>query len=509
MQTSILDWLDERATADGDKVGVRDPDGTLTFSELKDDSVRAATWLIGTAGMGPRRAVALYLEKSPQALSVMLGTLAAGGFYSVIDVRHPASRARTIARTLDPIAIICDEKSSEGAHEAAEGTDIPVVSIDELLGTDADEALVQARRATRIDTDPVYVNFTSGSTGTPKGVVVCERSLLDFIPVFCSTFDISPTDVLANQAPFDFDVSVKDIYSALYTGATLALVPRAYFSNPTQLMDYLAEVEATNLTWAVSALTFVSIMGGLDYLTPTTIRRVMFSGEVMPPKQLTVWQRHLPDARYVNLYGPTEITCNCTYFEVTRTYEPGEVIPMGKAFANERVFLLDENNLEVTKPDVVGEVCVAGTCLALGYLGDAERTAAVFCQNPLESRWPETIYRTGDLARFDERDDLVYVSRKDTQIKHLGQRIELTDIECHAQAIEGVEQACCLYDDVKKRIHLCYVGTPDRKVVKAELRESVPSYMVPNNTHQLDAFPLTKNGKIDRAALAILARIKR
>jgi acyl-coenzyme A synthetase/AMP-(fatty) acid ligase len=182
---------------------------------------------------------------------------------------------------------------------------------------------------------------------------------------------------------------------------------------------------------------------------------------------------------------------------------------MGRPFPNERVLLLDEEGRLVTSTGVPGEVCVCGTCLALGYLGDPDRTAKAFVQNPLNGRWMETMYKTGDLAKLDDDGNLVFVARKDHQIKHLGQRIELTDIECHAQTIEGVEQACCLYDDVKKRIHLCYVGTPDRKAVKAELREAVPSYMVPNNTHQLDAFPLTKNGKIDRVALAHLARIKR
>lgn len=459
--------------------------------------------------MAPRRAVALYLEKSPRALAVMLGTLAAGGFYSVIDIRHPATRARQIQDVLDPVAILADDASLEAAQAMFAGTGTPVVPLVGALDHEPNEALVRARRAARIDTDPAYVNFTSGSTGTPKGVVVAERSILDFIPVFCSTFGLSASDVIANQAPFDFDVSVKDVYSALFTGASLALVPRSYFSNPTQLMDYLADTGATNLTWAVSALTFVSIMGGLDYRVPTTIRRVLFSGEVMPPKQLAVWQRHLPDARYVNLYGPTEITCNCTYYEVKRAFGPTETIPMGKAFPNERVFLLDEQDREVTETGVVGEVAVAGTCLALGYLGDSERTRASFTQNPLQGAWGETIYRTGDLARYDGEGDLVYASRKDTQIKHLGQRIELTDIESHAQAIEGVEQACCLYDDVRKRLHLCYVGTPDRKAVKARLRDDLPSYMVPNNTHQLDAFPLTKNGKVDRDALATRARIKR
>ena len=505
---TVLELLEATAEAMPQKCAVADPTGSLTFAELVAEAKAAGTWLID-AGSAPRTAVAFYLEKSPHAWAAMLGAAYAGGFYSVIDVRQPTNRAHAILDALSPTVVLTDAENLARTQElfADAGCQIALVE-DVVRHTARDEALA-AVRAGVADVDPLYVNFTSGSTGTPKGVVVSHRSVLDFIPVFVHTFGIKTDDVIANQAPFDFDVSVKDLYSSLLTGAQLQLVPREYFSQPTQLMDYLCDCGATTLTWAVSALCFVSIMGGLDYRVPTTVRRVMFSGEVMPPKQLAAWQRCLPDALYVNLYGPTEITCNCTYQIVDRTYGSSEVIPMGKPFPNERVFLLDEHDHEVTEAGELGEVCVAGTCLALGYLGDAERTAQSFVRNPLCAGWPEQMYRTGDLARYDEHGNLVYASRKDHQIKHLGQRIELGDIEAAAQSVEGVERACCLYDAGRKRLILFYVGALDRKELKGHLRDLLPQYMVPNNTKQIDEMPLTKNGKIDRAALEGLARIKR
>ena len=147
----------------------------------------------------------------------------------------------------------------------------------------------------------------------PKGVTVSHRSVLDFIPQFAEIFGITQNDILGNQAPFDFDVSVKDLYTALYTGAKVQIIPRAYFSQPTKLMDYLADHEVTILVWAVSAMCFVSIMNGFSYRIPSRVRQVLFSGEVMPIKHLMKWKSALPHARFVNLYGPTEITCNCTY----------------------------------------------------------------------------------------------------------------------------------------------------------------------------------------------------
>lgn len=508
---NVLCWLETSARRSPQKLAVASPDARLGYDELLRTARSMGTWLATCGNVRPLTAVALYLEKSPLALAAMLGAAYAGGFYSVIDVRQPEGRVRSICDALQPAVVLTDAANAEQAGVLFANMAVRLVRIEDIARHEADDELLETIRSGATDVDPLYVNFTSGSTGTPKGVVVCQRSVLDFIPVFTRTFGIAADDVIANQAPFDFDVSVKDIYSCLYVGASMHIVPRAYFSNPTQLMDYVCGCEATTLVWAVSALCFVSIMGGLDYRMPAALRRVLFSGEVMPPKQLATWQEHLPHTRFVNLYGPTEITCNCTYFEVERRYEASETIPMGRAFANERVFLLDEHDALVppSSVGVAGEVCVSGTCLALGYLGDAERTAQAFVQNPLNRRWTETVYRTGDLAQYDEDGNLVFASRKDHQIKHLGQRIELGDIEAAAHGVEGVDRAVCLYDGQRKRLVLCYTGPVDRKDLKARLRELLPQYMVPNNTRQLGEMPLNKNGKIDRAALAAAARIRR
>lgn len=505
--TNVLEWLEASALRLPNKLAVADPAGAMTFAELRAASASIGTWLAGR--MRPRTAVALYLEKSPLALAGMLGAVYAGGFYSVLDVRQTPTRLASICQSLQPACILTDRGNLERAHQLFDGLGYQVAPLEDvaLTATDADALL--AIRAQATDVDPLYVNFTSGSTGTPKGVVVGHRSVIDFIPTLDRTFGIGEDDVLANQAPFDFDVSVKDIYSGLLQGATVRLVPRDYFVNPTQLMDYLCDTGATTLIWAVSALCFISIMGGLDYRVPKSIRRVMFSGEVMPPKQLREWQRHLPGAQYVNLYGPTEITCNCTYFVVDRVYKKGEVIPMGQPFPNEKVFLLGSDDTLVSEAGVEGEVCVSGTALGLGYLGDPDRTAEAFVQNPLNDRWLERIYRTGDLATYDDAGNLVYASRKDHQIKHLGQRIELGDIEAAAQAVEGVQRACCLYDHRRKRIHLVYMGDVPKEELFGALKVALPQYMVPNKVHQTEQLPLTKNGKIDRRALEEAVGIKR
>lgn len=510
---NILELLERSAERFPDRPAFGDPEKDISFRELVRKA-RAAGELLA-ADVPSESPVAFYLEKSVDAVIAMFGAVYAGGFYSFIDVRQPAARAQKVFDVLEPAVLITDEENAEKAEELSfGGRRILLKDLLEQAGrtlSGQKEPLpplspVLARiRSTMTDTAPLYVNFTSGSTGTPKGVAVCHRSVIEFIAHFAPLFQVTEEDIFGNQAPFDFDVSVKDIYSGLYTGAKVQIIPREYFSNPTQLMDYLCEKKTTILIWAVSAMCFVSIMNALDYRIPETVRAVGFSGEVMPIKQLKVWKKYLPDAMYVNLYGPTEITCNCTYYVLDPGKEYGleEVIPAGTAFENEKVFLLNEENQEVDPSDLSGEgeICVGGTCVALGYYRDPERTAAAFVQNPLNDRYPERIYRTGDIGRYDADGNLVYVSRKDFQIKHLGHRIELGEVEADTMARDGVSRACCIYDAKKKRLILFYTGERDKKDLEKELKEILPPFMVPNKTIRLEEMPLNKNGKIDRHAL--------
>lgn len=496
---NVLEWLEATAARVPDKPAVCDANASLTFSQLESRAREVGTWV--ALRCAPRTPVALYLEKSSACLAVMMGIVYARCLYSVLDVRQPAERLASIMETLQPGIVLTDEANSSRAEELLGDHGVEIVRIEDIV-CEADGQVLADLRAQALDIDPLYVNFTSGSTGTPKGVAVAHRSVIDFIGPFTSLFDITEADEIGNQAPFDFDVSVKDIYSCFSTGATLHLIPREYFSEPVKLMDYLAERRVTTCIWAVSAMCFVAIMGGFDYRVPETIDKVIFSGEVMPPKQLAKWRRALPHAMYVNVYGPTEITCNCTYHIVDREYGKDEVIPAGRAFPNERVFLLDEDNREVLEPGQQGEVCVAGTCLALGYYNAPDRTAEAFVSNPLSSVVPETMYRTGDLGMWNEAGELMYVGRKDHQIKHLGQRIELGEIESAAQGVDGVEQACCLYNAKKKRIVMFFAGVMSDDCLLNELSRKLPHYMVPSKIVALETMPLTKNGKIDRAALA-------
>lgn len=497
MVYNILDYLEESAAACPKKTAWEDLEHGFTYEEVFDYAKRIGSGLSDV--LPPNRPVPVLMEKEAWTLNVFMGAVCAGCFYTLVDISQPAERIQTILATLRAEVVVTSRTYLEKVK--ALGFAGRIFLVEELVQSEIKEAVLAKRRKAACDTDPLYAIFTSGSTGVPKGVVVSHRSVIDFTEHFVRIFEIEREDVIGNQAPFDFDVSVKDIYPALKTGATLEVIPKKYFSVPKKLLDFLDDRNVTTLTWAVSALCIISMLKGFRYKVPKSIRRVMFSGEVMPVKHLNYWKQYLPDALYVNLYGPTEITCNCTYYILDREFAEEELLPIGEAFPNERVFLLDENDKLLTKPGVLGEICVSGTALALGYYRNWEKTEKVFVQNPLNDCYREPIYRTGDLGRYNEQGELYYVTRKDFQIKHMGHRIELGEIEAAFQALEGIERVCCIFDEPNNRIMGFYVGVLGVKEIALRLTDKLPRFMIPNIFCQVETMPMTKNGKIDRKQL--------
>lgn len=494
---NILEYLEQSAEHFPDKTAVTDGVCAYNYRELSERSRR-----IGSAVAvccQSEHPVAVLAEKGSDTLAVFLGIVQAGCFYVLMNPELPLGRLEQVQQVLQSEYIVTDREHREIAAQIV--PEERILLMEELAEAAVNQSLLAARREQAIDTAPLYANFTSGSTGQPKGVVVSHRSVLDFIDVFTELFDITSEDRIGNQAPFDFDVSVKDIYSSLKMGATLVIVPKQLFSQPAPLLDYLCDNEVTVMIWAVSALCLISIFHGLDYRTPEKVRKVLFSGEVMPPKHLKAWMAHLPEADFINLYGPTEITCNCTYHRIDRSRDYSEGVPVGKAFPNEQVFLLDEENREITEPDKAGEICVRGTALALGYYRMPEQTAEHFVQNPLNHCYPELIYRTGDLGRYNERGEILFGGRKDYQVKYMGHRIELEEIERAMENIEGISRACCIFDEKKAKLYGFYVGDMEKKELHHLMSSSLPPFMVPGALRKVEQMPLTKNGKTDRRAL--------
>ena len=496
MYINTLEYLEISSKKYPEKIVFADENKGISYAELEDGARRIGTFLAEKYSKR-NQPVAVLIDRNVESLVMFMGAVYSGNFYVPVDLSLPAERVRNMLVTLNPVAVL----GLSEQEEALSAFGYELDSYEQVLKTVEDGELLADIRESAIDTDPLYAIFTSGSTGVPKAVLVSHRSVIDLVECFKTTFEFSEGDVFGNQAPFDFDVSVKDIYSTLKNGATMQVIPKQLFSFPVKLIEYLNERKISNVIWATTALCIIANLRAMKKVKPLYLKNVMFSGEVMPIKVLNYWMENLPEINYVNLYGPTEITCNCTYYKVARDYQPGEVLPIGEPFRNTDILVLNDENQLVGREEI-GELCVRGTSLALGYYNNWDKTNEVFCQNPLNTMYPERIYRTGDLVKYDQEGQLVYCARKDFQIKHMGHRIELGEIEVAVDAIDFVERCCCLYNQKKERILLVYQAEEmaDSEILKI-LNEKLPRYMVPSQLIWMEEMPLNKNSKIDRVLL--------
>lgn len=493
MQNHVLDYLFDIVKKCPDKIAYSDGTASLTFKEVYDNAQSVASFLHNEGVY--REPVVIFMKKQPKTIAAFFGAIWSRNYYVPIDSEMPAVRMQLILDNVKPKFVICDDDSIEAAKDFK--YDGSVINYDDISNTKPDsEALKKIYDAT-IDTDPIYIVFTSGSTGIPKGVAACHRSVIDYIEQLSDVIRVDQNTVFGSQTPLYVDACLKELYPTLKFGATTYLIPKELFMFPIDLVNFLNEHKVNTICWVVSALTMISAFGAFKSVTPKYLRCICFGSEVFPIKQYNLWKSVCPEARFINLYGPTEGTGMCCYYEVNRDFEPDEVIPIGGPFKNTEIMLLDEND----KPAQEGEICLRGTCVTLGYYNNPEKTAECFTQNPLNPFYPEVIYRTGDIGKYNKYGELQFVSRKDYQIKHMGHRIELGEIEINVNMMDEINIAGCIYDDIKNKIVLYYVGDLSEKDLTLSLKEKLPRYMIPNAVIKLDSMPLTSNGKMDRAYL--------
>ena len=443
------------------------------------------------------------MNKHPNTIAAFMGIIYAGCFYVCLDSEMPARRIELIFESLKPRAVIYDKKNEKAVQKLPESAERYLY--DDIAFTDICEERLLSVRARQLDTDVIYIVFTSGSTGVPKGVAACHRSVIDYTETLCEAVKFTHDTVFANQTPLYFDAPLKEIMPTLKLGSTVYIVPKQLFMFPVKLCQYLNEHRINTVCWVVSALVMISSLGALEKEPPKYLTRICFGSEVFPIKEYKRWRAAYPDATFINLYGPTEATGMSCYWEASRQLGKAEPIPVGRPFDNTDIILLDENNRRA-KVGEQGEICIRGTCLTMGYYNNPEKTAEVFVQNPLNTAYPELIYRTGDIGRYNEYGELVFVCRKDSQIKHMGHRIELGEIEAAAMRTDLASRAFCMYDGEQKRIILFFVGEGSESELSAALGKYLPRYMCPQVIKKLEAMPLTDNGKIDRRGLGDMAK---
>lgn len=411
-----------------------------------------------------------------RTLLLFLGIALSGNCYVPSDDSYPEERKKDI------ISI------GEIVH-GFDAENLANLSSFEALNETPSEEEVKEMEASFDAEAPLCLLFTSGSTGRPKGVLKCHRNMLAFVSNFLKTVPLPEGARLANQTPFSFDASAKDIYLTLAVGGTLCIPDRSEFALPKVLVDYLNDKKIDTIFWVPSALTGIAKTRTLNFVKPECLKYVFFIGETFPPKYLNMWVEAMPKTRFFNLYGSTEIAGACLYHEVKGPQPIDAQIPLGQPIFGNDVYLGN------------GEICVISDQVALGYYGDQERTAKTFliCDDVVN-------LHTGDYGHLDANRDFVFNARKDFQIKHMGYRIELQDIEVALSSLDYINDICCLYDADKSKIVL--VVTLNRELVDAQssiladARKKLPAYMVPGAVRVLKEMPMNANGKIDRVGLS-------
>ena len=500
MKINLIELFEETVKRYPQKVAVIDKDREITFSALHQQSLRLASRLI-SMGIAQNKPVGVFLDKSIESVYANLGILYAGDFYMNLDIKTPAERIRNIIQLVEPAAIISTTRQIKPIEGIIPLT-TQVILLDEADETaDVDATAILRRLSTIIDTDPSCIINTSGSTGTPKGVVLNHKSFFDFIEWAIDTFHFGDDLVMGSLSPIVFDIYSFELCMLMAKASTLVVLPAHLAAFPAKILEVLEQHKVNFLFWVPTIMVNIANMDLLSAFKLESLKTVWFAGEVFPTKQYNYWHHHLPQTTFANLYGPIEITLDCTYYIINKEIPDEAPLPIGYPCRNTDILVLDDEDRLVKEANVEGELCVRGTSLAMGYYNNPEKTAAAFVQNPLNKAYPEVIYRTGDIVCYSEEGLIMFKGRKDNIVKHQGYRTDLGEIE-HViiNTLKLVKNGCIVYNQAEKQITLFYEA--EEEVPVTEFRLSIgkvlPKYMIPTAYHRLEQLQRNANGKIDR-----------
>lgn len=501
MKCHLLDYFEETVRKKAEDIAVRHNDQEICFQTLKDKAQKLGTFLCSRTDGAVNTPIAVFLPKEISTVIADLGIMYSSNPFMNLDVKTPRERIMNIFSLVKPAAVVTGKRFAAALADV----DVPVILIDEIGwdGFEADEKLLADRRAGLIDTDPFCLINTSGSTGTPKGVVLNHRSFFDFMAVSNERFGFDGSEIMGSLSPVVFDIFDFELCMLMVNGSQVVLLDAMLAAFPARLLEKLADNHVNFIFWVPSIMVNIANMGLLDKIALPELKLVWFAGEVFPTKQFLVWYDKLPHTKFANLYGPIEITLDCTYYVVEERPVESEPLPIGIAYRNTDILLLNDEDQRCAVGEE-GELCVRGTSLAMGYYNNPEKTAAAFTQNPLNKAYPEIIYRTGDMAYMREDGNIMFKGRKDSLIKHMGYRIELGEIEhVIVNDLKLVKYCCAVYHYAKKEIVLYYES--EKKMTDKEFRTALskvfPAYMIPSVFIRMEELPRNTNGKIDRLLL--------
>ncbi|KOY82370.1 AMP-binding protein [Lysinibacillus sp. FSL H8-0500] len=493
---NVLNYFENTVSKYPNKIALVDNENEYTYSQVMDKAKKIATVI----KYQNKKPILIICNREVSSIISFWGTIYSGNFYVPLDENIPLKRLKAIVENTNPNTMIL-MKNNATIEEYCLAKNIQIIFWDKNLDNiEIDDTFINNIKETMLDIDPLYMVYTSGSTGTPKGVIKSQGSMINFFQSFQQTFSLNQDDIFGNQASFDFDVAAKDIFLSVFLGAKLVIIPKKCFLMPIELIKFLNKFEITILIWAAAAIRFVANSKVLFKKKPEYLRKVFFSGEVIQIKELQQWITNLDGIEFVNLYAPTEVTGNCMYFSIKELDDRYSKLPLGRTFSNIDVMILNENNLPICENEH-GEIYIRGSFLAKGYYNDFEKTIENFVQNPLHNNYPDIVYKTGDIATA-LNGEYYYVGRADNQIKHMGYRIELEEIEQMVYTgFDKIQRCCALYDKDKNIIVLVIQKFSEEEInVRDILSTTLPKYMLPSKYLWIEKIPENSRGKLDRIA---------
>lgn len=499
-----------------DKIASRQPNHTalvyasgksptkIAYCDLKGDAITVAHAII-RRGLGGGDVVAILNDKGRWGFAAILACLRLGITYTHLDPESPLERVRRIVTSCKPSLLISTMPESAVSWDIAESGIPEQLSLEEAPELEGQESSMPAIAGIPGST-AAYIMFTSGSTGIPKGAVMSHANLLNLIDWAADRFAITPADTLTNVNPIYFDNSVFDLYASIFNGATLAPFRADQTRDPQNLVRLVSKVGCTIWFSVPSLLVYLLTTRSLAKDSLLSIRAFIFGGEGFPKPKL----RQLHDlvshhASLENVYGPTECTCICSARTVSAEDLASDenLAPLGYLNPNFEGIV---EPVDDSEDETVGELLLGGPCVGMGYYNDPSRTAESFVQNPRHSSYRDIYYRTGDLVKEDNEGQLHFLGRTDFQIKHLGYRIELEEIEAALNAISGVDESAALYQVLgpglgEIRAFVAGAGL-DSQSIAGQLQARLPHYMLPRKIDIMEGhLPKNANGKIDRNQL--------
>lgn len=500
MRINLLDCFEKTVNENKEKTAIIHNEEAITYEQLRRMAFLVAGKIDSNISNHP---IAVFLAKSIPLVYADLGIAYSGNPFMNLDIKTPIERINNILKLIRPAMIITDEKHKD----LFPNNNVMIIdNVDGMRNICFDienESELLNRRSVLIDTDPFCIINTSGSTGTPKGVILNHRSFFDFLDWAADEFGFDGSEIMGSLSPAVFDIYDFELCMMMIHGSTMVVLDAGLAAWPARLLEAMARTKVNFIFWVPSIMVNIANMQLIDKIPLKDLKTVWFAGEVFPTKQFLYWYDVLPEVRFANLYGPIEITLDCTFYDVKERPDESKPLPIGVPCRNTDILILNEND-RICQTGEEGELCVRGTSLAMGYYNNPEKTKVAFVQNPINNSYPELIYRTGDIVCLDSDGLIQFRGRKDSLIKHMGYRIELGEIEhVIVNELKMVEYCCAVYQSAAKKIVLYY--EKDEEISDSEFKKVLasvfPNYMIPGKYIRMDLLPRNTNGKIDRLAL--------